>query len=86
MSQRSCSISAKATPTPKRSVRFRALRWPVMTLTTAGYGDVYPDSPIGRVAAALVALAGHRAMTGILASLAEQFRDRADKPRKPPAE
>ncbi len=36
----------------------RAMWWAVVTLTTVGYGDVYPESLWGRVAAGLVALAG----------------------------
>jgi voltage-gated potassium channel len=61
----------------------RALWWAVVTLTTVGYGDVYPDSVLGRVAAALVALAGVGIVampTGILASaFAEEFRERHEK-------
>jgi voltage-gated potassium channel len=58
----------------------RAMWWAVVTLTTVGYGDVYPDSVWGRVAAGLVALAGVGIVampTGILASaFAEEFRER----------
>lgn len=58
----------------------RALWWAVVTLTTVGYGDVYPETAWGRVAAALVALAGVGIVampTGILASaFAEEFRER----------
>jgi voltage-gated potassium channel len=61
----------------------RALWWSVVTLTTVGYGDVYPDSVLGRVAAAMVALAGIGIVampTGILASsFAEEFRARAER-------
>lgn len=58
----------------------RAMWWAVVTLTTVGYGDVYPDTVIGRMAAGLVALAGIGIVampTGILASaFAEEFRER----------
>jgi voltage-gated potassium channel len=61
----------------------RAMWWAIVTLTTVGYGDVYPETPLGRVAAALVALAGVGIVampTGILASsFAEEFRERAEK-------
>jgi len=61
----------------------RAMWWAIVTLTTVGYGDVYPVTPLGRVAAALVALAGIGIVampTGILASsFAEEFRERAEK-------
>lgn len=36
----------------------RALWWAVVTLTTIGYGDVYPITPAGKVAASLLAIAG----------------------------
>ncbi len=58
----------------------RAMWWAIVTLTTVGYGDVYPETPLGRVAAGLVALAGIGIVampTGILASaFAEEFRER----------
>ncbi len=49
----------------------RALWWAIVTLTTVGYGDVYPETVLGRVAAGIVALAGIGIVampTGILAS------------------
>jgi voltage-gated potassium channel len=58
----------------------RAMWWAIVTLTTVGYGDVYPETVLGRVAAGLVALAGIGIVampTGILASaFAEEFRER----------
>ncbi len=49
----------------------RALWWAVITLTTIGYGDAYPMTAAGKVAAAIVAFAGIGLIampTGILAS------------------
>lgn len=49
----------------------RALWWSVATLTTIGYGDVFPVTPLGRILAAITALTsiGVIAMpTGILAA------------------
>lgn len=64
----------------------RALWWAVVTLTTVGYGDVYPDTVLGRFAAALVALAGIGIVampTGILASsFAEEFREHSERRAK----
>ncbi len=72
---------------PEQQERFgsviRAMWWAVVTLTTVGYGDVYPVTPLGRFAAALVALAGIGIVampTGILASaFAEEFRERHER-------
>lgn len=64
----------------------RAMWWSVVTLTTVGYGDVYPVTPLGRFAAALVALAGIGIValpTGILASsFAQEFRERHERRQK----
>lgn len=61
----------------------RAMWWAVVTLTTVGYGDVFPVTPLGRFAAGLVALAGVGIValpTGILASsFAEEFRERHER-------
>jgi voltage-gated potassium channel len=72
---------------PEQQERFgsivRAMWWAVVTLTTVGYGDVFPVTPLGRFAAALVALAGVGIVampTGIIASaFAEEFRERHEK-------
>ncbi len=64
----------------------RALWWAIVTLTTVGYGDVYPETILGRIAAGIVALAGIGIVampTGILASaFAEEFRERHDARKK----
>ncbi|MBY0565374.1 MAG: ion transporter [Hyphomonadaceae bacterium] len=58
----------------------RALWWAIVTLTTVGYGDVYPETVLGRIAAGIVAITGIGIVampTGILASaFAEEFRER----------
>lgn len=49
----------------------RALWWAVVTLTTIGYGDVYPITPLGKFVAAIVAISGIGLIampTGILAA------------------
>jgi voltage-gated potassium channel len=59
----------------------RAIWWAVATLTTVGYGDVYPVTAWGKVAAAIIALAGVGVValpTGIFASaFSEELRERA---------
>ncbi len=64
----------------------RSMWWAIVTLTTVGYGDVYPETGLGRVAAGLVALAGVGIVampTGILASaFAEEFRERHEKQQR----
>src|SRR5262249_31648074 len=57
-----------------------ALWWAVVTLTTTGYGDVVPVTPLGRMVAALVMICGLGVFglwTGILATgfAAETRRD-----------
>jgi voltage-gated potassium channel len=57
-----------------------ALWWAVVTLTTTGYGDVVPITPLGRLVAALVMISGLGVFglwTGILATgfAAETRRD-----------
>jgi voltage-gated potassium channel len=49
----------------------RALWWAIITLTTIGYGDVYPLTALGRLVASLVAVTGIGLVampTGILAA------------------
>lgn len=64
----------------------RAMWWAIVTLTTVGYGDVYPETAQGRFAAGLVALAGVGIValpTGILASsFAEEFRERHEASKR----
>lgn len=68
----------------------RAMWWAIVTLTTVGYGDVYPETTVGRVAAGLVALTGIGIValpTGILASaFAEEFRERHEEAQRKAAE
>lgn len=49
----------------------RSIWWAVVTLTTIGYGDAYPVTPLGKVLAAMVAISGIALIampTGILAA------------------
>ena len=59
----------------------RSLWWSVMTLTTVGYGDVYPHTVIGKIIAGLIALIG----VGIIALpsgiIAGAFMDKLQEER-----
>lgn len=58
----------------------RALWWAVITLTTTGYGDVYPVTPAGKLVASLVAICGIAVIalpTGILAAAFSDALQRA---------
>ena len=49
----------------------RSLWWAIVTLTTVGYGDAYPVTPLGRVLAGIIAITGVTMIalpTGIFAS------------------
>jgi voltage-gated potassium channel len=60
-----------------------ALWWGVVTLTTVGYGDVYPVTPVGKFLASIIALMGIGVFAlpaGILASgFAEELKSKADR-------
>ncbi len=60
----------------------RAMWWSIATLTTVGYGDVVPHTPIGKILAGMTALTGIGLIampTGILASA---FSDALQKERE----
>ncbi|MEM9937637.1 MAG: ion transporter [Pseudomonadota bacterium] len=67
----------------------RALWWAIATLTTVGYGDVYPVTTLGRIAASFIALAGIGVVAlpaGVFASafadeLRQRERDKAETER-----
>ena len=64
----------------------RAMWWSVVTLTTVGYGDVYPITVFGKVAAGIIAVIGVGTVAlpgGIMAgAFIEEFRERR-RQRKP---
>lgn len=61
---------------------FAGLWWAVATLTTVGYGDIYPITTIGRILGAVIALLGIGMVaipTGILSSGFVEYFSRASK-------
>jgi voltage-gated potassium channel len=64
----------------------RALWWAIATLTTVGYGDVYPVTALGRIFAAIIALAGIGVVAlpaGVFASaFSDELREREIKKLK----
>jgi len=59
----------------------RAMWWSVVTLTTIGYGDVYPHTVIGKVLAGLTAIAGIGLIAAPTGILAAAFSDAAQRGR-----
>ena len=64
------NIESKAQPEVFDNA-FSALWWSVATLTTVGYGDIYPITAMGKVLSAVIALLGIGLVavpTGIISS------------------
>lgn len=60
----------------------RALWWAVVTLTTVGYGDVTPITPLGKVLASLVALGGVGLVAMPAGIMAAAFSEAIQKKRE----
>ena len=55
--------------------------WAVATLTTVGYGDIYPITTVGKLLGSIIAILGIAAIaipTGILASAFASIANRKD--------
>jgi voltage-gated potassium channel len=63
----------------------QAMWWGVITLTTVGYGDVYPITPAGKILGAIISLLGISMFalpTGILVSgFIEEIQRRQNNPK-----
>jgi voltage-gated potassium channel len=53
----------------------RAMWWSVITLTTVGYGDIYPHTPLGKAFAAMTAVSGVALVAMPAGILAAAFSD-----------
>ena len=56
--------------------------WGIVTLTTVGYGDLVPETTVGRVTASVLMISGIALLGTVAASLASLFRmeDKRDEP------
>ncbi len=65
---------------------YSSMWWAIATLTTVGYGDVYPVTPMGKMLAGVIALLGIGLValpTGILSgSFVQAIKDQKEKDRK----
>jgi len=61
----------------------RAIWWAIATLTTVGYGDVYPITPLGRFFSAIIAIAGIGVVAlpaGVFASaFSDELKERRER-------
>lgn len=69
----------------------RAMYWAVVTMTTVGYGDVVPETPLGKFVASIVMLLGYGVIavpTGIVSAemaAAQRSEPPSEVPRKCPS-
>jgi len=77
------SAEHEAQPTVFRNA-FSGLWWAVATLTTVGYGDIYPVTALGRLIGAFIAFSGLAAVaipTGIISSGLTERMSKCDLPK-----
>jgi voltage-gated potassium channel len=60
----------------------RAMWWAIATLTTVGYGDIYPHTPVGKVLAGLTAITGIGLIAMPAGILAAAFSDALQRQRR----
>ena len=68
---------------------FSGLWWAVATLTTVGYGDIYPVTTLGRIVGAFIAFSGLAAVaipTGIISSGLTERISKCETPKSSEAE
>ena len=50
---------------------FGAMYWSVVTMTTVGYGDMYPNTQLGKIFAIIIIIVGIQFLAQILDKLSE---------------
>jgi voltage-gated potassium channel Kch len=56
-----------------------ALYFSVVTITTVGYGDIYPTTGLGKLVAVIIILGGVSTFTAVLANATELFLSRRER-------
>lgn len=74
-------IEHEAQPKVFKNV-FDAMWWTIVTLTTVGYGDIYPITPLGKILGAIVAILGIGMFALPAGILASGFLEEIQKRRK----
>ena len=57
------STHGRMAPTPFETI-FTTMWWCVVTMTTVGYGDLYPTTPVGQIIATITMFWGLFASSG----------------------
>ena len=60
----------------------RCLWWSVITVTTVGYGDTYPVTPMGKIVASLAAISGIAVIAIPIGIVSAGFTDSVNKERR----
>ncbi len=59
-----------------------ALYWALVTIATVGYGDIVPETPLGRLVASITIIAGIAAFTSLVSVTAERLIEAAQRKRE----
>lgn len=77
------SIENEAQPQVFRNA-FDALWWALATLTTVGYGDIYPVTSFGRILSSIIALLGIGLVAVPTGIISAGFMETVEKNKEPP--